>query len=74
MKAVDLSQGLDSSRIIEIPRLVPRDGEVLVKIECSAVENGEWQVLKKSWVGMFLHSKKAPLVLGWNVAGVVESV
>ena len=67
MLAVDTSSGLDDIRIVEIPKPVPTNGEVLIKTECSAVEDGEAQVLNKTLVGMFLHRKTSPLILGWNV-------
>ncbi len=74
MKAADASGGHGSIEIIEIPKPTPRSGEVLVEVECSAVEDGEGQVLKKSWVGKFLHRNTKPLVFGWNVAGTVAAV
>lgn len=74
MKAMDMSDGPGNLRVIEIPKPAPGNSEVLVRVENSAVEDGERQVLNRTWVGLFLHSKKTPMVLGWNVAGIVEAV
>ena len=74
MKAADASSGKDDIRIIDIPKPLPKSGEVVVQVECSAVEDGEEQVLRKTWVGKFLHRNTTPLIFGWNIAGIVDSV
>ena len=68
MKAADASSGKDDIRIIDIPKPLPKSGEVVVQVECSAVEDGEEQVLRKTWVGKFLHRNTTPLIFGWNIA------
>ena len=74
MKAADASNGRDDVRIIDIPKPSPKSGEVVVQVECSAVEDGEGQVLRKTLIGKFLHRNTTPLIFGWNIAGMVESV
>ena len=54
MKAADASNGRDDIRIIDIPKPSSKPGEVVVQVECSAVEEGEGQVLKKTLVGNHL--------------------
>ena len=74
MKAADASNGIDDIRIVDVPKPSPKSGEVVVQVECSAVEDGEGQVLRKTLVGKFLHRNTTPLIFGWNVAGTVEAV
>lgn len=74
MKVTDASKGKDNIQIIEIPKPTPNQGEIVVKVECSAVEDGEEQVLGKTWVGKFLHRNMSPLILGWNIAGTVDEI
>ena len=74
MWAADASAGPDDIAFVRSP--IPRLGshDVRVRVTHSAVEDGEAQVLNRTWVGTFLHRNARPLVLGWNVAGVVDAV
>jgi len=74
MRAMDASGGRGAIEMIRIPKPSAGPGQVRVEVVCSAVEDGEDQVLRRTWVGMFLHRNVRPLVIGWNVAGVVDAV
>ncbi len=61
-------------KMIEIPKPMPKRGEVRVKVIASAVNAGEKQVIQKTLVGRFIHAISSPLVLGWDFAGTVDAL
>ncbi len=64
----------DGVEMTELPKPTPGRGEVRVKVIASAVNAGEEKVISGDFVGRFLHAKSSPLVLGWDVAGTVDTV
>lgn len=64
----------DDVAMTEIPRPAPGPGEVQVKVVAASVNAGEEKVLSGDFVGRFLHAKTSPLVLGWDLAGTVDTV
>ena len=58
----------DGVEITEIPKPMPGQGEVRVRVIASAVNAGEEKVISGDFVGRFLHAKTSPLVLGWDFA------
>jgi NADPH:quinone reductase-like Zn-dependent oxidoreductase len=50
----------------------PRDGEVLVRVHAAGINPVDWKVREGQFKDMIPVS--LPLVLGWDVSGVVESV
>ena len=64
----------DGVEITEIPKPMPGQGEVRVRVIASAVNAGEGKVISGDFVGRFLHAKTSPLVLGWDFAGTVDAL
>ena len=59
----------DVLEITEIPRPKPRTNEILVKVHAAGLNPTDWK--HRSGHGFV---DKLPLVLGWDVSGVVEAV
>ena len=59
----------DVLEITEIPRPKPRPNEILVKVHAAGLNPTDWK--HRSGHGFV---DKLPLVLGWDVSGVVEAV
>lgn len=76
MKAVELFKGKEGgSKMIEIPMArSPMKNQVRIKVVCAAIDTGVDAIIKNQFDGKFLHSGKAPLVLGWHFSGTIESI
>ncbi|MGF6887068.1 NADPH:quinone reductase-like Zn-dependent oxidoreductase [Nocardia sp. GAS34] len=74
MRAVVLESFGDSSalRVREVPRPEPLPTEVLVRVHAAGVNPVDWKT--RSGGGMAGVLGEPPLVLGWDVSGVVEAV
>ncbi|WP_206325902.1 MULTISPECIES: NADP-dependent oxidoreductase [unclassified Streptomyces] len=59
----------DVLKQVDLPRPVPGPSEILVAVRASGVNPTDW---KHRASGLFLD--RLPLVLGWDVSGVVEAV
>ncbi len=72
MKAMGVSGygSLDRLRVIDVPEPVPGAGEVRVRVVASALNPADWKVIEGSM--RFLHARTEPLVMGYDVSGVVE--
>lgn len=74
MRAMD-SSVFGESKLVEIPiPKLKKDGDVLIRIEYSVVNRAMDRIMKKTWVGMALHVRTTPLVLGYDFVGIVEEV
>ncbi|HZA35550.1 MAG TPA: NADP-dependent oxidoreductase [Vicinamibacterales bacterium] len=62
--------GIDSLVAEDVPRPTPRDGEVLLRVKAAGV--GPWDAWIRS--GRSVIHQPLPLILGSDVAGVVEDV
>jgi NADPH:quinone reductase-like Zn-dependent oxidoreductase len=62
--------GLDALIVEDVPRPVPGDGEVLLRVKAAGV--GPWDARIRS--GRSVLPQPLPLTLGSDVAGLVESV
>ena len=56
----------------DAPRPHAGDGEVLVRVHAAAINPVDWKIREGHLKGMLHHT--FPLVLGWDVSGVVESL
>lgn len=74
MKAVRIHEygGPEVLRYEDAPRPQPGDGEALVRVHAAGVNPVDWKVRVGRLQGRVNH--RLPLVLGWDVAGVVEQV
>jgi len=54
----------------DVPRPLPKTGEVLVRIEAAAVNPVDWKIREGYLREMLPHS--LPLILGWDMSGVIE--
>ena len=74
MQAIRVHQygGPEQLRLEQIPRPVPQDGEVLVRVHATGVLPAEWKMRQ----GLFQHFRPAsfPYIPGSALAGVVEEV
>jgi NADPH:quinone reductase-like Zn-dependent oxidoreductase len=74
MKAVRLHSygGSDVLVYEDVPKPIPTEDEVLVRVHAAGVNPLDWKV-REGYLKEVLHSK-LPLILGWDVSGVVEEV
>jgi NADPH:quinone reductase-like Zn-dependent oxidoreductase len=56
----------------DVPCPHPSDGEVLVRVHAAGINPVDWKIREGHLKGMLNHT--FPLILGWDVSGVVESV
>ncbi|PST83972.1 oxidoreductase [Pedobacter yulinensis] len=75
MKAIILTTagGPENFLLAELPKPVPGPGEVLIRIAAISINPIDWKTRsgKGAWP---LVAQIQPLVLGWDVSGVIESV
>ena len=65
----------DVLRLEEVPKPIPKDNEVLIKVHASSVNDWDWNLLRGNFQGRsgaFLKPKYK--ILGSDVAGQIESV
>ena len=74
MKAVRIHSfgGREAMRYEDAPRPEPDEGEVLIKVQAAGVNPVDWKV-REGYLEDFL-PHQLPLILGWDVAGVIEAV
>lgn len=74
MRAVAIEKFGDVSQLqqISLPKPVPSDSEILVNIHYAGVNPVDWKIREGVLKDFFPHT--FPIVLGWDAAGVVESV
>ena len=74
MKAVRLHEfgGPDKLIYEDAPKPEPKEGEALVKVAAAGINPIDWKVGEGQMEAAVHHS--LPLILGWDVAGTVESV
>jgi NADPH:quinone reductase-like Zn-dependent oxidoreductase len=69
---IDGYGGADRLRIGEVERPSPGTGELLVRVKASSINPLDWKIRRGSM--RLLLRARFPLVLGFDVAGIVESV
>jgi NADPH:quinone reductase-like Zn-dependent oxidoreductase len=74
MKAVRMHEygGPEVLKYEDAPRPEAADGEVLVRVHAAAVNPVDWKIRAGQAKGFLNYS--LPLILGWDLSGVVESV
>lgn len=74
MKAAIIEQygGPEVIKIAEVPKPVPKEGEVLIKVFAASVNPVDWKI-RKGNLKMML-SKKFPKILGIEVSGTIEEM
>ena len=74
MKAVRIHSwgGPEVMRLEDAPLPVLAEGEVLVRVVAAAINPVDWKIRQGYLKDMLPH--RLPLVLGWDVSGVVEAV
>lgn len=72
MKAIVIHEfgGPEVLKLEDVPKPVPADDEVLIKIYASGVNPIDWKIRDGARKGKF--PTTFPLILGWDVSGVVE--
>jgi NADPH:quinone reductase-like Zn-dependent oxidoreductase len=73
MKAVRINEfgGTEVLKIQEIEHPVPAADEILIKVYASGVNPADW-VIREGGNDFLKPILKLPLILGWDVAGIVE--
>lgn len=74
MKALCSDTGVANLEVRDLPLPEPGPGEVRVDVHASAVNPADLKVLDGELLGNILHGKARPLVVGWDVSGVVLAV
>lgn len=72
----------DVIEIVDVPRPVPKDDEVLVRMRATTVTSGDWRVRSLQlprgfgWMGRLIFGVSSPRqpILGTELSGVVETV
>ncbi|MBI3345301.1 MAG: NADP-dependent oxidoreductase [Gammaproteobacteria bacterium] len=72
MKAVRIHEygGPEVLRLEDAPVPVPAAGEVLIRVHAAGINPVDWKIREGRLRGRVEH--RLPLVLGWDVAGVIE--
>jgi len=60
-------------KMVELPRPVPTDNEVRVRVIAASLNPAEQKVIDGEFAGRFIHAKTDPLVVGWDFAGTVDA-
>jgi NADPH:quinone reductase-like Zn-dependent oxidoreductase len=64
--------GPDVLRLEDAPVPVPAAGEVLIRVHAAGINPVDWKIREGRLKGRVEH--RLPLILGWDVAGVVETL
>jgi NADPH:quinone reductase-like Zn-dependent oxidoreductase len=74
MKAIRIHNygGLEVLQYEDAPRPKPAPGEVLIRVYAAGVNPVDWKVREGHLNRFFQH--KFPLILGWDLSGVIEEV
>lgn len=64
--------GREQMKLTDLPKPEPAEGEVLIRIQAAGVNPVDWKIREGLLKDMFPHH--FPLILGWDMAGVVEAV
>lgn len=74
MKAIRIHKygGPEVLEYEQAPRPQPQAGEILIRVHAAGVNSIDWKV-RAGYMKDFI-SHKFPLILGWDVSGVVEEV
>ena len=74
MKAIAISDfgGRDTLQLMDLP--IPEAGkaEILVRVKAAGVNPVDWKIREGYLKDLFPH--EFPVILGWDAAGVVESI
>ena len=75
MKVIELLPDKSTTKVVEISKPTPKNGEVLIKVAYSALDTAFEEVVRRTLIpGSLLHNLKVkPLVAGWHFSGTIES-
>ncbi|HWQ94109.1 MAG TPA: NADP-dependent oxidoreductase [Gammaproteobacteria bacterium] len=74
MKAIRIHEygGPDVLCLEDVPIPVPAAGEVLIRVHAAGINPVDWKIREGRLQGRVEH--RLPLILGWDVAGVIEAL
>src|SRR6201993_3388269 len=74
MKAIRIHNygGPEVLKYEDAPRPIPQEGEVLIRVHAAGVNPIDWKVREGHMKDLWPH--KFPLILGWDLSGVVEKL
>ncbi len=72
MKVMSMERG--GASLAEIPTPEPGPGEIRIRVVASSINPAEEKIAAGELVGKFLHGQGTPLVLGYDLSGVVDAV
>lgn len=64
--------GQEDLELVDLPRPVPAEGEVLIRVHCAGVNPVDWKAKDGLFEGMIPYA--FPAVPGWDASGVIEAV
>lgn len=64
--------GPEQLKLEQVPRPVPKEGEVLVRVYAAGVNPVDWKI-REGWLKDFM-PMQFPYIPGWDIAGAVEEV
>lgn len=74
MKAMISDNGVAGLRVGDVPDPEPAAGEVRIRVLSSAVNPADWKVLDGDPSGFILHGGAKPVVVGYDVCGIVDKL
>jgi NADPH2:quinone reductase len=74
MKAIAISEfgGRDKLQLLDLPVPEVGKGEILVRVKAAGINPVDWKIREGYLKDLFPH--EFPVILGWDAAGIVESV
>lgn len=74
MKAIAITEfgGIEKLHLTDVPTPKPHDNEVLIKIQCTAVNPVDWKICEGKLTKLLPH--EFPIILGWDAAGTIAAV
>lgn len=75
IKAIQIKTygGVEQLNYVDIPKPVPGEGEVLVRVHAAGLNPVDWKTREGQGAARFFKNP-FPLVLGWDVSGVIEAL
>jgi NADPH:quinone reductase-like Zn-dependent oxidoreductase len=76
MKAIGVESfgQLSNLKSIDLPVPEPEAGQIRVQVHASSVNPADLKIVRGETAGRFLHSRKLPLVPGYDLSGVIDAV
>ena len=76
MKAIIIEKagGVENLQLAEIEKPAPQENEVLIEVKAIGVNPVDYKVRAAESVLTMIHGEKRPVIIGWDVAGVITAI